>query len=92
MVRELVHHGYKVRACLRDATSWRGQDAIQCALAPRRRTGHSADPLPRYLETLPGVEIYEGCDLFIPGSYDEAFKGCVGVVSASARRRACRLC
>ena len=29
MVRELVHHGYEVRACLRDASSWRGQDAIQ---------------------------------------------------------------
>lgn len=29
MVRELVHHGYHVRACLRDAGSWRGQDAIQ---------------------------------------------------------------
>ena len=43
MVRELVHHGYKVRACLRDATSWRGEDAIQCALAPPyvRRTSLS---------------------------------------------------
>ena len=38
----------------------------------------------RYLETLPGVEIYEGCDLFIPGSYDEAFKGCVGVFHVAA--------
>ena len=38
MVRELVHHGYKVRACLRDATSWRGEDAIQCA--PRPSTSH----------------------------------------------------
>eukprot|EP01045_Picozoa_sp_COSAG04_P005570 COSAG04_NODE_260_length_18679_cov_4.566439_9_plen_79_part_00 len=28
-VRELVHHGYKVRACLRDGSSWRGEDAIQ---------------------------------------------------------------
>ncbi len=29
MVRELVHHGYHVRACLRDASSWRGRDAVQ---------------------------------------------------------------
>ena len=29
MVRELVHHGYQVRACLRDAGSWRGQDCVQ---------------------------------------------------------------
>ena len=28
MVRELIHHGYTVRACLRDATSWRGQDGV----------------------------------------------------------------
>ena len=26
MVRELVLHGYQVRACIRDANSWRGQD------------------------------------------------------------------
>ena len=26
MVRELVHHGYSVRACIRDANSWRGKD------------------------------------------------------------------
>ena len=66
MVRELVHHGYTVRACLRDATSWRGQDAIS------------------YLSKLPGVEIHAGCDLFIPGSYDAAFKGCVGVFHVAA--------
>ena len=28
MVRELVHHGYSVRACIRDANSWRGQDCV----------------------------------------------------------------
>ena len=28
MVRELVLHGYNVRACIRDANSWRGQDAV----------------------------------------------------------------
>jgi hypothetical protein len=59
MVRELVHHGYQVRACLRDAGSWRGEDAIA------------------YLAKLPGVTIVDGCDLFVPGSFDAAFK--VGV-------------
>lgn len=29
MVRELVIHGYNVRACIRDASSWRGQDCVQ---------------------------------------------------------------
>jgi nucleoside-diphosphate-sugar epimerase len=29
MVRELIHHGYEVRACIRDASSWRGDDAVQ---------------------------------------------------------------
>jgi nucleoside-diphosphate-sugar epimerase len=29
MVRELVLHGYQVRACIRDANSWRGQDCVQ---------------------------------------------------------------
>ena len=28
MVRELVHHGYSVRACIRDAGSWRGKDCV----------------------------------------------------------------
>ena len=28
MVRELVHHGYSVRACIRDANSWRGKDCV----------------------------------------------------------------
>ena len=28
MVRELVHHGYRVRACIRDASSWRGKDSV----------------------------------------------------------------
>lgn len=27
MVRELVLHGYEVRACIRDASSWRGEDS-----------------------------------------------------------------
>ena len=34
--------------------------------------------------TLPGVEIVEACDLFIPGSYDAAFAGCVGVFHVAA--------
>lgn len=29
VVRELVIHGYQVRACIRDARSWRGQDCVQ---------------------------------------------------------------
>ena len=29
MVRELAIHGYRVHACLRDASSWRGKDAVQ---------------------------------------------------------------
>ena len=29
MVRELVLYGYRVRACIRDATSWRGQSSIE---------------------------------------------------------------
>ena len=28
MVRELAIHGYNVRACIRDASSWRGQDCV----------------------------------------------------------------
>ena len=28
MVRELVIHGYQVRACIRDANSWRGKDCV----------------------------------------------------------------
>ncbi len=66
LVRELILHGYQVRACIRDASSWRGQDCVQ------------------YLERLPNVEIVDGCDLFTPGSYDDAFKGCGGVFHAAA--------
>ena len=28
MVRELVIHGYEVRACIRDSSSWRGKDCV----------------------------------------------------------------
>ena len=66
MVRELAIHGYQVRACLRDASSWRGRDAVQ------------------YLERLPNVTIHDGCDLFTPGTYDAAFKGCAGVFQVAA--------
>ena len=55
MVRELSIHGYEVRACIRDTSSWRGQDAVV------------------YLEKLPNVTIVDRCDLFTPGSYDDAF-------------------
>ena len=66
MVRELALHGYEVRACIRDASSWRGQDCVS------------------YLDRLPNVEIVDGCDLFTPGSYDDAFEGasCVFHVAA----------
>ncbi len=66
MVRELVIHGYEVRACLRDADSWRGRDSVQ------------------YLSRLPNVEIVDGCDLFVPGSYDEAFARCSAVFHVAA--------
>ncbi len=66
MVRELVLQGYQVRACLRDATSWRGRDCVS------------------YLNRLPNVEIVDGCDLFVPGSYDDAFAGCSGVFHVAA--------
>ena len=66
MVRELVLHGYDVRACIRDANSWRGQDCVQ------------------YLERLPRVAVVDGCDLFTPGSYDAAFKGCSAVFHVAA--------
>ena len=66
MVRELVLHGYQVRACIRDAKSWRGQDCVN------------------YLSGLPNVDIVDGCELFTPGSYDDAFKGCSGVFQVAA--------
>lgn len=66
MVRELAIHGYAVRACIRDAGSWRGQDAVQ------------------YLRRLPNVEVVNGCDLFTPGSYHDAFRGCRGVFHVAA--------
>ena len=66
MVRELVIHGYNVRACIRDASSWRGQDCVQ------------------YLETLPNVDIVDGCDLFTKGSYHDAFAGCSAVFHVAA--------
>lgn len=66
MVRELVRYGYKVRACIRNANSWRGQDCVN------------------YLTQLPGVEIFDGCDLYIPGSYDDAFAGCSAVIHMAA--------
>jgi len=37
-----------------------------------------------YLNTLPNVEIINGCDLFTPGSYDAAFKGCSAVFHLAA--------
>ena len=66
MVREMALHGYQVRACIRDANSWRGKDAVD------------------YLSSLPNVEIIDGCDLFIEGSYDDAFDGCSAVFQVAA--------
>ena len=66
MVRELVLHGYTVRACIRDADSWRGKDCVN------------------YLGRLPNVEIISGCDLFTTGSYNKAFKDCIGVFHVAA--------
>ena len=66
MVRELVLQGYEVRACIRDANSWRGKDCVD------------------YLNSLPRVEIVDGCDLFTPGSYHAAFKGCTAVFHTAA--------
>lgn len=66
MVRELVLHGYQVRACIRDAASWRGQSSVE------------------YLNRLLNVEVIDGCDLFLPGSYDAAFKGCSAVFHTAA--------
>lgn len=37
-----------------------------------------------YLSTLPNVEIVDGCDLFVEGSYDAAFEGCSGVYHVAA--------
>ena len=37
-----------------------------------------------YLERLPNVEIVDGCDLFVPGSYDAAFAGCSAVFHTAA--------
>ena len=66
MVRELILHGYQVRACIRNAKSWRGQNCVN------------------YLSRLPNVDIVDGCDLFTPGSYADAFKGCSGVFQVAA--------
>ena len=66
MVRGLVLHGYQVRACIRDAGSWRGKDSVQ------------------YLSRLPNVQIEDGCDLFTPGSYNDAFEGCSAVFQVAA--------
>ncbi len=38
----------------------------------------------QYLSRLPNVEIVDGCDLFVPGSYDEAFAGCSAVFHVAA--------
>ena len=37
-----------------------------------------------YLSNLPNVTIVDKCDLFTPGSYDDAFSGCAGVFHVAA--------
>ena len=44
MVRELVVQGYEVRACIRDANSWRGQDCVDyLSRLPRVEVIHGCD-------------------------------------------------
>ena len=59
MVRELAIHGYDVRACIRDASSWRGKDCVQYLNAPCR-TGRPSSTA--------ATSSHQG-------SYDDAFKG-----------------
>ena len=37
-----------------------------------------------YLQELPGVDVYNECDLFVPGSYRDAFDGCSAVFHVAA--------
>ena len=38
----------------------------------------------QYLRQLPNVALLDGCDLFTPGSYHDAFAGCAGVFHVAA--------
>lgn len=43
-------------------------------------------PAPRRRRPPAGVEVIDGCDLFVPGSFDAAFAGCAGVFHVAAVR------
>ncbi len=68
IVRDCMEQGYSVRACVRDASKPEKVDHL-LALNDAGREG--------------SVELHEA-DLFKPGSYDEAFKGCAAVIHAGA--------
>jgi nucleoside-diphosphate-sugar epimerase len=67
IVKNLVEHGYEVRACVRDATNQPNTAHL--------RLMNSAGPGSVSLHT---------CDMTIPGAYDTAFEGCVGIFHAAA--------
>lgn len=68
IVRDCMEQGYEVRACVRDASKPEKVDHL-LALNDAGLDG--------------SVELYEA-DLFKPGSYDEAFRGCAAVIHAGA--------
>lgn len=68
IVQDCMEQGYEVRACVRDASN-PAKTAHLLDLNHDGMRGH--------------VSLYEA-DLFKPGSYDEAFKGCAAVIHAGA--------
>lgn len=68
IVRDLMEQGYRVRACVRDAANPAKVDHLR-ALGDAGLRG--------------SVELCVG-DLFSPGSYDAAFRGCAAVIHAGA--------
>jgi len=68
IVQDMVEQGYRVRACVRDASAANKVDHL-LAMNGQGFKGQ--------------VELFEG-DLFKPGSYDEAFEGCCAVIHAGA--------
>jgi len=67
IVRNLVLHGYAVRACVRDA----GNYSNTAHLAAMSHVG-------------PGSVTLHGCDMTVPGAYDDVFAGCSCVFHAAA--------
>jgi nucleoside-diphosphate-sugar epimerase len=68
IVRDLMQQGYLVRGCVRDRNS---VEKVEHLVAMND------------LGLRGNVELFEG-DLFEPGSYDAAFRGCSGVIHAGA--------